>query len=87
MHSKWTRLAKVRHNIFPSDAVDLVVHTLNFIVTVAMTGIHFHQNTFSSKPFASINHERDWLEQAQAPGTVLLQPELGRICAIIMNYI
>ncbi|KAF5589472.1 FAD NAD(P)-binding domain-containing protein [Fusarium pseudocircinatum] len=43
-----------------------------------MTGIHFHQNVFSSKPFASIDHERDWLEQAQAPGTVLLQPELEK---------
>ncbi|KAF5555120.1 FAD NAD(P)-binding domain-containing protein [Fusarium mexicanum] len=43
-----------------------------------MTGIHFHQNLFSSKPFASIDHERDWLEQAQAPGTVLLQPELEK---------
>ncbi|KAF5648786.1 monooxygenase [Fusarium sp. NRRL 25303] len=43
-----------------------------------MAGIHFHQNTFSSKPFVSIDHERDWLEQAQAPGTVLLQPELEK---------
>ena len=42
-----------------------------------MTGIHFHQNTFTSKPFASIEHERDWLEQALPPAFVLLQPELG----------
>ncbi|RKL12515.1 hypothetical protein BFJ70_g16210 [Fusarium oxysporum] len=42
-----------------------------------MTCIHFHQNTFTSKPFASIEHERDWLEQALPPGFVLLQPELA----------
>ncbi|KAM6529230.1 hypothetical protein FALCPG4_007377 [Fusarium falciforme] len=43
-----------------------------------MTGIHFHQNTFTSKPFASIEHERDWLEQALPPAFVLLQPELEK---------
>lgn len=42
-----------------------------------MTCIHFHQNTFTSKPFASIEHDRDWLEQALPPAFVLLQPELG----------
>ncbi|KAH7267931.1 hypothetical protein B0J15DRAFT_441099 [Fusarium solani] len=44
-----------------------------------MSCVHFHQNTFTSKPFASIEHERDWLEQALPPGFVLLQPELEKI--------
>ncbi|KAL7760767.1 hypothetical protein ACKLNR_007302 [Fusarium oxysporum f. sp. zingiberi] len=43
-----------------------------------MTCIHFHQNTFTSKPFASIEHERDWLEQTLPPAFVLLQPELEK---------
>jgi hypothetical protein len=54
-----------------------------------MSCVHFHQNTFTSKPFASIEHERDWLEQALPPGFVLLQPELGenRISARMMGYV
>ncbi|KAL2678345.1 hypothetical protein Neosp_009091 [[Neocosmospora] mangrovei] len=43
-----------------------------------MTCVHFHQNTFTSKPFASIEHDRDWLEQALPPAFVLLQPELEK---------
>ncbi|KAI8711251.1 3-(3-hydroxy-phenyl)propionate/3-hydroxycinnamic acid hydroxylase [Fusarium sp. LHS14.1] len=43
-----------------------------------MTCVHFHQNIFTSKPFASIEHDRDWLEQALPPAFVLLQPELEK---------
>ena len=33
----------------------------------------------TTKPFHSIDYERDWLQQVFAPGTVILQPELGGI--------
>ncbi|KAH7136222.1 hypothetical protein EDB81DRAFT_901898 [Dactylonectria macrodidyma] len=43
-----------------------------------MPSAHFHRNSFNSKPFLSIDYERDWLEQSLAPATVLFQPELEK---------
>jgi hypothetical protein len=40
--------------------------------------IHFHDGTFSSSPFHSMDLEADWLEQVLPPCIVLLQNGLGK---------
>ncbi|KPM41742.1 hypothetical protein AK830_g4857 [Neonectria ditissima] len=44
----------------------------------SMPAIHFHRSAFTSKPFLSIDHERDWLEQALPPTAVFFQPQLEK---------
>lgn len=53
-----------------------------------ITAVNFHEETFSSTPFYSINLEADWLEQVLPPGTVILQNGLGmsRLAAMIFRH-
>jgi hypothetical protein len=52
----------------------------------AIPAIHFHQETFSSPPFYSINQEADWLEQVLPPAIVLLQNGLGKTPSSVSNF-
>jgi hypothetical protein len=57
-----------------------VVHTalVNTKSSQVISSIHFHDGTFSSSPFHSMDLEADWLEQVLPPATVLLQNGLGK---------
>ncbi|KAH7160518.1 hypothetical protein B0J13DRAFT_602999 [Dactylonectria estremocensis] len=50
-----------------------------------MPTAHFHRNGFTSKPFLSIDYERDWFEQSLAPATVLFQPELEKELRVLVE--
>ncbi|KAH7002440.1 hypothetical protein EDB80DRAFT_809426 [Ilyonectria destructans] len=43
-----------------------------------LTDIHFHRKSFTSKPFLSIDQDRDWGAQALPPASVILQPRLEK---------
>jgi hypothetical protein len=56
------------------------IHTVSIHTksSQVISSVNFHDGTFSSSPFHSMDLEADWLEQIFPPCIVLLQNGLGK---------
>jgi hypothetical protein len=52
---------------------------MNISTLTALSGVNFHDSTFTSVPFLQLEHNQDWSEQLLPNASVILQPGLGNI--------